>query len=118
MMSLVARWADRWNSVWYGLPTDEFRDERADLEAACAAIGRDPLTVEVSVGIDIKDPRTLDRNSPEAIVGLAEQIAEAFVAWREEGVDEVMCRMDQPSADMVEMVAYAAQMFRARVTIP
>ena len=28
-MSLVARYANRWNSVWYGLPTDEFRGERA-----------------------------------------------------------------------------------------
>ena len=67
---------------------------------------------------DIKDSRTLERNSPEAVVGRVEQMAEAFVAWREEGVDEVMCRMDQPSAGTVEMVADAAQMFRASVTIP
>ena len=63
MMSLVARWADRWNSVWYGLPTDEFRDERADLEAACASTGRDPQSVEVSVG---KTSRTHARSSATA----------------------------------------------------
>src|SRR6188508_852614 len=42
MMRLTAKWADRWNSVWYGLPTDQFRDERADLNAALAAAGREP----------------------------------------------------------------------------
>src|SRR5688572_11443024 len=65
MMSLIAKWADRWNSVWYGLPTDEFRDERANLQAACAEAGRDLSTIEVSVGIAVQDPRTLDRNGAE-----------------------------------------------------
>ncbi|HEY7600143.1 MAG TPA: LLM class flavin-dependent oxidoreductase, partial [Candidatus Limnocylindrales bacterium] len=31
MMRLIAQWADRWNSVWWGLPNDQFRAERADL---------------------------------------------------------------------------------------
>ncbi len=112
MMSLIATWADRWNSVWYGLPTDEFRDERADLVAACAAIGRDLQGIEVSVGIVIQDPRTLDRNGAEAIVGTADRIAQAFAAWSAEGVDEVMCRLEPPSTGVVEEIADAARMFR------
>ena len=56
MMGLIARWADRWNDVWFGLPTDEFRDNRERLVEACVAIGRDPSTIEVSAGIQIKDP--------------------------------------------------------------
>lgn len=107
MMSLIAKWADRWNSVWYGLPTDEFRDERADLEAACATAGRDPSTIEVSVGIAVKDPRTQDRNTGEAVVGRIEQLAEAFATWGDEGVDEVMCRLEPPSTEMVEVIADA-----------
>ncbi|MEX2546243.1 MAG: LLM class flavin-dependent oxidoreductase [Chloroflexota bacterium] len=114
MMGLIARWADRWNSVWYGLPTDEFRDERAGLEQACADIGRDPATVEVSAGIVIKDPRTIDRNDGDGIVGNVENIRDAFAAWAVEGVDEVMCRLEPPSAGAVETIADAAQMFRGR----
>ena len=34
-----------WNSVWYGLPTEEFRGERRRLEAACREIGRDPAEI-------------------------------------------------------------------------
>lgn len=83
--------------------------ERGSSEAA----GRDPGSIDVSVGIVIQDPRTLDRNGPNAIVGRAEQIAEAIGAWREEGVDEVMCRLEPPSAGVVETIADAAQAFRA-----
>ena len=113
MMSLIARWADRWNSVWYGLPTDEFRDERRDLEKACIDIGRDPASIEVSVGIMVKDPRTIDRNDGEGILAKAESIAEAFAAWATEGVDEVMCRLEPPSTGVIETISDATQMFRA-----
>jgi alkanesulfonate monooxygenase SsuD/methylene tetrahydromethanopterin reductase-like flavin-dependent oxidoreductase (luciferase family) len=113
MMSLIAKWADRWNSVWYGLPTDEFRDERAALQAACADAGRDVASIEVSVGIAVRDPRTLDRNGPAAVVGRVDHLVEAFDAWHEEGVDEVMCRLEPPSTEVVEVISDAAAKFRA-----
>src|SRR5436309_1351972 len=53
MMSLIAKYADRWNSVWYGLPTDEFRAERSNLQQACGALGRDANEIEISAGIQI-----------------------------------------------------------------
>ena len=65
MMSLTARWADRWNSVWYGLPTDEFRAERSLLVAACESAGRDPSEIEVTVGIAVADPATTRENGPD-----------------------------------------------------
>ena len=113
MMSIIAKWADRWNSVWYGLPTDEFRDERSDLEQACRAVGRDLATIEVSVGIAVHDPRTRDRNGPEAVVGKVEDLVEAFHEWHAEGVDEVMCRLEPPSTGVIEVIAEAAERFRA-----
>lgn len=67
----------------------------------------------MSVGIVIQNPHTLDRNGSDAIVGATEQIAGAFAAWSEEGVDEVMCRLEPPSAGVVETIADAAQLFRA-----
>ncbi len=113
MMRLTAKWADRWNSVWYGLPTDEFRDERAALHEALAAAGRDPGTIEVSVGVAVKDSRTIDSNDGGGIRGTVDDIAEAFAMWEEEGVDEVMCRLEPPTPDVVEVIADAAMKFRA-----
>jgi alkanesulfonate monooxygenase SsuD/methylene tetrahydromethanopterin reductase-like flavin-dependent oxidoreductase (luciferase family) len=113
MLGLAAKWADRWNTVWYGLPTDEFRDERSNLDEALAAAGRATTEVEVSAGIVISDPRTVDANGPEAIVGRAENIAEALVAWRDEGVAEVMCRMEPPSTAMAEEIVRGMELARA-----
>jgi alkanesulfonate monooxygenase SsuD/methylene tetrahydromethanopterin reductase-like flavin-dependent oxidoreductase (luciferase family) len=112
MMSLIARFADRWNSVWYGLPTDEYRDERANLAEACAAIDRDPGTIEVSAGIVVRDQRDGGPNTPEALTGGLDQIAEGLNAWREEGVDEVMCAMQPPSVELVETILRAAEQVR------
>jgi alkanesulfonate monooxygenase SsuD/methylene tetrahydromethanopterin reductase-like flavin-dependent oxidoreductase (luciferase family) len=112
MMRLTAKWADRWNSVWYGLPTDEFRDERANLNEALAAAGRDQSSIEVSVGVAVKDARTLDRNDGAGIRGTVEDIHQALETWREEGVDEVMCRLEPPSPDVVEVISDAAARFR------
>jgi alkanesulfonate monooxygenase SsuD/methylene tetrahydromethanopterin reductase-like flavin-dependent oxidoreductase (luciferase family) len=113
MMRLTAKWADRWNSVWYGLPTDEFRDERANLNHALAAAGRDPSSIEVSVGVAVKDARTIDRNDGAGIRGTVEDIAEALAIWHAEGVAEVMCRLEPPSPDVVEVISDAAARFRS-----
>ncbi len=112
MMSLTARWADRWNSVWYGLPTEEFRDERANLEEACRAIGRDPSLIQVSAGLDIQSPSTRSGNAPEALSATVEHLAEGFAAWRDEGVDEIMCRLEPPSVGMIETIADAVGVLR------
>ena len=109
MMSLIARWADRWNSVWYGLPTDEFRDERADLAQACQAIERDPASIEVSAGIAVADPAVNASNTPEALSGSFDQIVAGLEAWRAEGVDEVMCRLEPPSLELVDEITRAAR---------
>ena len=113
MMRLTAKWADRWNSVWYGLPTDQFRDERSNLNDALAAAGRDASSIEVSAGVAVKDSRIIDRNDGDGIRGTVEDITEALAAWHSEGVDEVMCRLEPPSLDLVEVIADAAAPFRA-----
>ena len=113
MLALTARFADRWNSVWYGLPTDEFRDERRRLAEACAAIGRDPTSIEVSAGIQVVDPAQTSANGPEHVVGDAAHIAEALRTWRDEGVAEVMCRMEPVSVALAREICRAAEELRA-----
>jgi alkanesulfonate monooxygenase SsuD/methylene tetrahydromethanopterin reductase-like flavin-dependent oxidoreductase (luciferase family) len=112
MLSLVAKYADRWNSVWYGLPTDEFREERRNLEAACREIGRDPGTIEVNAGIQVFAPDTVSENGPDRVVGTADHLLEAFRAWEAEGVTEIMCRLEPPSVAVVDVIAEAARRLR------
>ena len=109
MMRLTAQWADRWNSVWWGLPNDEFRAERDDLRAACRSAGRDAASIEVTVGVAVKDPAMTKFNDAKSLAGTTEHLAAALAAWREEGVAEVMCRLEPPSVGVVETIARAWQ---------
>lgn len=111
MMQLTAKWADRWNSVWYGLPTDKFHAERASLVHACEAIDRDPATIEVSAGLIITD-KTSQPNDDKQLCGDVDQIAEGLAKWREEGVTEVTCAMEPPSLATVERITRAAEQVR------
>ena len=109
MMSLAARWADRWNTVWYGLPNRQFHEERAALEAACDAGGRDLTDIELTAGVVVRDSAEAAVNWPEALSGTVEEIAAGLAAWRGEGVDEVMCRQEPASPGLVERIARAAE---------
>ena len=86
MLGLVARHADAWNTAWYGLPGPKFRERRDALFAACAEHGREPASVEVTVGMLI--------GGSSEVPAVATGIAEALAAWRDEGVAHVIAYPD------------------------
>ena len=53
VLRLTAKHADAWNTAWFGLPNERFAQRHADLLAACEAEGRDPATLEVTVGLTL-----------------------------------------------------------------
>jgi alkanesulfonate monooxygenase SsuD/methylene tetrahydromethanopterin reductase-like flavin-dependent oxidoreductase (luciferase family) len=110
MMRLTAQWADRWNSVWYGLPTYEFRSEREGLARACTKAGREPTAIEATVGVVVREDATT--NNDEQLAAQADRLADGFAAWRAEGVGEVICRMEPASPALVETVVRAAESLR------
>jgi alkanesulfonate monooxygenase SsuD/methylene tetrahydromethanopterin reductase-like flavin-dependent oxidoreductase (luciferase family) len=52
MLGLLARYADAWNTCWYG-STNGLPEKIAKLDAACEAAGRDPATVVRTIGISV-----------------------------------------------------------------
>jgi len=105
MLGLVARWADAWNCAWYGVPDQRFTDLRDKLHAACAAQGRDPSAVAVTVGVIIGDG---ERRVPRD----AGAIAEALAAWQDQGVAHVICWPDPTDPAGVELLCAGARQFR------
>jgi probable F420-dependent oxidoreductase len=90
VLRLTARHADAWNTAWYGLPDDRFAGRLADLRAACEAEGRDPATLEVTVGLTIDASGEPGRpGAPEALPPDADAVARALDAWRDVGVGHV-----------------------------
>lgn len=104
-LRIVARHADLWQ-MWLAMADLElFRHKRAVLHEHCRAIGRDPATIEHTVGGKLVIRRTaaearsaFDEQMrvhgwPESIrtemawIGTSEQVAQALVAFRAMGAD-------------------------------
>ncbi len=56
MLRLTARWADAWNTAWFGGIDDTVRQRMADLDAACDEVGRDRGEIRRTVGIRLHEP--------------------------------------------------------------
>jgi alkanesulfonate monooxygenase SsuD/methylene tetrahydromethanopterin reductase-like flavin-dependent oxidoreductase (luciferase family) len=77
MLRLTARWADAWNTAWFGGVDATVRQRMADLDAACDAVGRPPGEIRRTVGIRVFEPgeRGDDTRSTDAD---AEGLADVF----------------------------------------
>lgn len=95
MLRITARYADAWN-MW-ALP-DTFAERSGALDRACAALDRDPATIERSTQalVMLTDDAAAARSFVEAVApraavaGTVEQVADTVAAWQAVGVDEVI----------------------------
>jgi alkanesulfonate monooxygenase SsuD/methylene tetrahydromethanopterin reductase-like flavin-dependent oxidoreductase (luciferase family) len=113
MLSLVARHADQWNAAWFGRPNARYGQRVADLQRAADAEGRDPGTIEITVGIEI------DNGDPSDRTGLGEHlpadpsvIADALAEWEALGVGHVQLNGGPTDARLVDVFGEAARRFR------
>ena len=107
MLGLIARYADVWNTAWFGTPGPKFEQSREKMLAACAEQGRDPKTLQVSVGVYVKSPDA-EADAP-GVVGDVDALADAIAAWRAEGVAEILFWMDPPTHAGLADLAKAMQ---------
>jgi probable F420-dependent oxidoreductase len=113
LLALVAEQADGWNTCWVWTP-DEYRERVGALARACDAAGRDPATVQRSLGLyalcgederdlerrfrrlqDSSPPGVLDRTSLAEwrqghLVGTVGEVREQAAAWAELGVETLI----------------------------
>ena len=120
MHDLAARCAARWNAAWYGLPDDDLLAKIDGVHAACERIGRDPATLEISLGVSIRFPdlgssdADTGKGSGSALVGSAEQIAEGLAAHAALGVDEVIASLEPFTDESVGCFLDSVTLFRER----
>jgi probable F420-dependent oxidoreductase len=113
-LGLVARHADAWNAAWFGFPTERYTARHEDLVAACEAAGRDPASVEVTVGLTI-DTEAAAGGRPGAADALppdAEVIARALDAWRDLGVGHVQVDLRPVTPRTIEILLAASALHR------
>lgn len=86
MLRIAARYADAYNAIWPVTPA-EVAAQRARLVAACADVGRDPATLDLTVGTFVHLP---EHGRPvaddRAISGTEEEIAAQLRVFADLGV--------------------------------
>jgi alkanesulfonate monooxygenase SsuD/methylene tetrahydromethanopterin reductase-like flavin-dependent oxidoreductase (luciferase family) len=112
MLRLTARYADAWNTAWFGLPDDLLHRRLADLDAALDAEGRDPATLRRTVGMEVRDPGATDPGGGlgGAFGGSVDQLARAIDAYEQLGFDDLIVQLAPKTTRSLDRLAEALQL--------
>ena len=113
MLRLTAQYADQWNTAWLGQPA-ELAERLETIYAACADVGRDPKTLEITVGVQVNAPDLGDtfNMTENPLTGPAEELAEAFQGYEEAGADHLIIFPLPTGVPVLERLAEAVQAYR------
>jgi alkanesulfonate monooxygenase SsuD/methylene tetrahydromethanopterin reductase-like flavin-dependent oxidoreductase (luciferase family) len=118
MLRLTAELGDAWNTCWLGR-AGELQPRLAELQAACSAVGRDPATLDVTVGQIVATPKaTQDRQESDSAGRFeftsSEVLADEWRSFEEQGVTHLIV-WPQPYDDAcLQLVTTALPKYRAR----
>ncbi len=115
MFAITARWADAFNTAWYGLPDERRRGQLAALDEALARASRDPAGVARTVGIIVRDPDQPPIAEPDerALTGSVDDLARALDDYRKLGIDHLQAILEPMTPRSVERLAVAARLARS-----
>jgi len=87
------------------------------LEAACAAEGRDPATLAVTVGVGVDYGPTAGRAETQtgpatALTGSAEEVAAGLHGYARVGVAHVICALDPATPEALAHLGAALTIYR------
>jgi probable F420-dependent oxidoreductase len=106
MLRLTARYADAYNTdtVFSAARVTELWGE---MRAACAAVGRDPATLELTSFTSVRILRDGESAQPneQAIVGTAEEVARSLQEFADAGVTHLILRFEQLGVAGIEAFA-------------
>lgn len=112
MLQLVARYADAWNTAWH-TDTAIVKERYEPLAQACAAIGRDPATIEFTVGTEVHlQPRKDDGSPDNAISGTPEEIAGRLQDFASVGASHLIVALDAVTPASIEQLGHIVELAR------
>jgi len=116
MLRLTAELGDAWNTCWLGRAS-ELPPRLAELHASCSAVGRDPATLDVTVGQIVATPEPTQDSKESDSAGRfafisAEALADEWRAFEEQDVKHLIV-WPQPYDDAcVQLVTTALRNYR------
>ncbi|HKV84712.1 MAG TPA: LLM class flavin-dependent oxidoreductase [Ktedonobacterales bacterium] len=114
MLSLIARYADAYNTVWHMDPA-VVTQRWDEMKAACRAIDRDPATLELTAGTIVRllGPDTPADPESKYIQGEPEEVAQRLRGFAEVGVQHLIVVLDPISHPVVERFARVAELLKS-----
>ena len=114
MLQLVARYADAWNTAWH-TDTAIVKERYEPLAQACTAIGRDPATIEITVGTEVRlQPRKDDGSQDNAISGTPEEIADRLRDFASVSNSHLIVSLDAVTPNSIRQLGPIAELARQR----
>jgi alkanesulfonate monooxygenase SsuD/methylene tetrahydromethanopterin reductase-like flavin-dependent oxidoreductase (luciferase family) len=112
MLQLAARYADAWNAAWPVEPT-ALRESYDEFKKACAIVGRDATTVELTVGTMVKLLSAGEKvEETKAISGSPQDIARRLESFASEGATHVIVFLEPLTLESIEQFGYIAELVR------
>jgi alkanesulfonate monooxygenase SsuD/methylene tetrahydromethanopterin reductase-like flavin-dependent oxidoreductase (luciferase family) len=111
MLHLTARYADAWNTAWYGEPDQRLHRYMAKLESAMEGEGRDPATLSRTVGLNVHDPEHEtsedDDEGRRSFRGSVDELARVFDAYEALGIDQLILGFEPMTEASLDRLARA-----------
>ncbi len=106
MLRLTARYADIYNTDTV-FAAERVSELWAEVRAACAAVGRDPATLELTsfTSVRVLQPGETAQPDEQAIVGTAAEVAAELRRFAETGVTHLILRFEQLGVAGIERFA-------------
>jgi alkanesulfonate monooxygenase SsuD/methylene tetrahydromethanopterin reductase-like flavin-dependent oxidoreductase (luciferase family) len=113
MLRLTARYAAQWNTAWLGDPV-ELPPRLARIRTACDEVGRDPTTLEITVGISTAYPELgqIESFARNPLSGTAESLADAFHKYEEAGADHLIAQFTPSTLPALKRLVEAVRLYR------
>jgi probable F420-dependent oxidoreductase len=114
MLSLIARYADAYNTAWHMDPAI-VTQRWDDVKAACKAIDRDPATLELTAGTMVRllGPDTPHDPESKYIQGEPEVVAEKLRGFAEVGVQHLIVALNPVNEQIVDRFARVMELLKA-----
>lgn len=113
MMEITARFADQWNTAWWG-DVDGYAAAAAKQDAACLRMQRDPATLTKTAGVTIEFTDDLapagSYDPAKVIKGPIEHVAEKLRAYADTGCAQAICFLNGLTVEKVGKLADAARL--------
>jgi probable F420-dependent oxidoreductase len=117
MLRLVVQHADAWNAAWLG-PASQLPPRLVDLRAALDEAGRDPASLEITVGVNVTLPEYADAGHPafplndRMLTGPPAALADALHAYAEMGVGHVQVALEPTTPPAIHHLGEALDLLR------